>query len=118
MFLYEGLKGSLHLPYIYMATTARNLVHNSQLLLQRVLVLDSRQLSMEDGCQSEDCLNVVSSAYSSHVFARACYIEDKCCCLGLFCWLSRCVGCNYSAEEDYSIVVKMLAFDVKNFGWN
>ena len=68
--LNAGLEGSLRLPYIHMAATARNLVHNSRLLLQSVLVLDSRQLSAEGGChQSEDCSDVVSSAYPSHIFA-------------------------------------------------
>ena len=38
--LYAGLEGSLCLSYIYIATTARYLVHNSRLLLQWVLVLD------------------------------------------------------------------------------
>ena len=45
------------------------LVHNSQLLLQRVLVFYSYQLSAEGGCQSEDCSDVVSSAYPSYIFA-------------------------------------------------
>ena len=45
VFLYVGLESSLHLPYIHMAATARDLVHNFRLLLQRVLVLDFCQLS-------------------------------------------------------------------------
>ena len=68
VFLYAG---SLRLPYIYMATTARDLVHNSRLLLQRVLVLYSCQLSAEGGCRSEDCSDVVSSAYPSHIYRPA-----------------------------------------------
>ena len=60
---------SLRLLYIYMAATARDLVHNSRLLLQRVLVLYSCQLSAEGGFRSEDCSDVVSSAYLSHIFA-------------------------------------------------
>ena len=66
--LNAGLEGSLRLPYIYMAATARDLVHNSRLLLHSVMVLDSRQLSAEGECQSEDCSDV-SSAYPSHIFA-------------------------------------------------
>ena len=46
MLLYVGLEGSLRLPYIYMAATARDLVYDSR-LLQRVLVLDPCQLSAE-----------------------------------------------------------------------
>ena len=67
--LNAGLEGSLRLPYIHMAATARDLVHNSRLLLQSVMVLDSCQLSAEGGCQSDDCSDVVSSAYPSHIFA-------------------------------------------------
>ena len=48
--LYPGLEGSLCLPYIYMAATAMDVVHNYQLLFQQVLVLDSHQLSAEGGC--------------------------------------------------------------------
>ena len=66
--LYAGLEGSLCLSYIYIATTARYLVHNSRLLLQWVLVLDFCQLSTEGGCRLEDCSDVISSAYSSHIF--------------------------------------------------
>ena len=51
---------------LFVSPTARNLVHNSR-LLQRVLVLDSCQLSAEGGCQLEDCSDV-SSAYPSHIF--------------------------------------------------
>ena len=61
LLLYEGPEGSLHLPYIYVVTTARHLVHNSRFFLQQVLVLDTHQLSAKDGCQSQDCLDVVSS---------------------------------------------------------
>ena len=69
MLLYAGLEGSLRPPYIYMAATARDLVHNSRLLLQWVLVLDSCQLSMEVGCRLKDCSAIVSSAYPPHIFA-------------------------------------------------
>ena len=47
---------------------ARYLVHNPRPLLQRVLVLDFCQLSAEGRCRSEYCSDVISSAYSSHIF--------------------------------------------------
>ena len=86
MLLFAGFEGS---PNIYMAATAMNLVHNYRLLFQQVLVLDSHQMSVEGGCRSEDCLDVVSSAYP---FTQACNVGDERCCSGLFCWFSRCVG--------------------------
>ena len=49
-------------------------------------------MSVEGGCRSEDCLDVVSSAYPLHVFTQACNVGDECCCSGLFCWFSHCVG--------------------------
>ena len=59
---YVGLEGSLNSSF-------RHKRQGIWLLLQRVLVRDSFQLSAEGGCQSEDCSDVVSSAYLSHIFA-------------------------------------------------
>ena len=63
MILYAGLEGSLRLPNIY------NCKGSGTQLPTWVLVLDSSQLSVEGGCRLEDCLDVVSSAYPSHIFA-------------------------------------------------
>ena len=43
---------ALFVSPIYMTATARDLVHNSR-LLQRILVLDSCQLSVEGGCKTQ-----------------------------------------------------------------
>ena len=93
VFLYAGLESSLHLPYIHMAATARDLVHNFRLLIQRVLVLDSCQLTSEGGCRSEDCSDVVSSASVPVLHLHSDLLHrERMLLLRLLCWLSCCVG--------------------------
>ena len=70
-----------------MTVTAKDLVHNSQLLLQWVLVLDSRQLSAD-----ADQMLYLLHTHLTSLLRPATYVEDECCCSGHLCSLSHCMG--------------------------